>query len=132
MIMNKHGWSLKEMLLLSGILILFLFVAIYYILVFYQNVDDPGVSYYEKMENTLLDRATLYLNQYYDNDLDRDGIIITMAMLEEYDLDVDLVDQEGSVCSGYVLANKTRGEESIEAYINCGEYTTDGFDGDML
>ena len=36
--LNKHGWGLKEMLVLSGILVLFLIIAIYYIFSLYQEL----------------------------------------------------------------------------------------------
>lgn len=37
--LNKNGWSLNEMLLLSGILIIFLLVAVFYISSMYNNFD---------------------------------------------------------------------------------------------
>ncbi len=127
--LNKHGWGLKEMLVLSGILLLFLIIAIFYISSLYQELDLETTSkYYHDLERELENSASVYLNDYYDGDLSSDEITITRSTLRAYDLDVDLQDQNGHVCSGYVIASKTHGEESIDAYISCPNYTTDGYE----
>ena len=127
--LNKHGWGLKEMLVLSGILILFLFVAIYYIYTLYQEMGrEVTTTYYHDLENDLEDSAQVYVEDYYDGSLNSDGITITRSTLRSYDLDVTLRDKDGHVCSGYVIASRTHGEDIYEAYISCPDYTTDGYE----
>ena len=43
--LNKKGWGLKEMLLLSGLLVIFLFIAIFYIYILYANFDKDVIKY---------------------------------------------------------------------------------------
>ena len=127
--LNKHGWSLREMLILSGILIVFLFIAIYYILIMYKDLDlNITNNYYDNLESRLEENATVYLEDYYEGDLSSEEIKITRGMLRSYDLDIELRDKDGHVCAGYVVARRTHGEDGIKAYISCPDYTTEGFE----
>ena len=127
--LNKHGWSLREMLILSGILIVFLFIAIYYILIMYKDLDlNITNNYYDNLESRLEENATVYLEDYYEGDLSSEGFKITRGMLRSYDLDIELRDKDGHVCAGYVVARRTHGEDDIKAYISCPDYTTEGFE----
>ena len=127
--LNKHGWSLREMLILSGILIVFLFIAIYYILIMYKDLDlNITNNYYDNLESRLEENATVYLEDYYEGDLSSEEIKITRGMLRSYDLDIELRDKDGHVCAGYVVARRTHGEDDIKAYISCPDYTTEGFE----
>ena len=127
--LNKHGWSLREMLILSGILIVFLFIAIYYILIMYKDLDlNITNNYYGNLESRLEENATVYLEDYYEGDLSSEEIKITRGMLRSYDLDIELRDKDGHVCAGYVVARRTHGKDDIKAYISCPDYTTEGFE----
>ena len=127
--LNKHGWGLREMLLLSGILLLFLIVAIYYIVTLYQEFDrDVTNNYYHNLEEQLEKNAEIYVRDYYDGTLNSEGIIITRSVLRTYDLDISLVDKNNHACSGYVIARRTRGQDSYQSYITCDDYTTDGYE----
>ena len=127
--LNKHGWSLREMLILSGILIVFLFIAVYYILIMYKDLDlNITNNYYDNLESRLEENATVYLEDYYEGDLSSEGLKITRGMLRSYDLDIELRDKDGHVCAGYVVARRTHGEDDIKAYISCPDYTTEGFE----
>lgn len=127
--LNKHGWGLKEMLVLSGILVLFLIIAIYYIFTLYQELDrDVTDHYYTDLETELEDSAKVYIEDYYDGDLTSDGLTITRSVLRTYDLDVSLVDNRGRACSGYVIASRTHGEDFYQAYVSCPNYTTDDYE----
>lgn len=122
--LNKRGWGLREMILLSSVLIIFLFVAIFYIYTLYNNIGESMlVNSYSNMERKLESQAEIYLSDYYDNPLTDTDITITRSVLKSHDLDVSLVDSEGNSCSGYVLANKTR----VKAYIKCDDYMTEGY-----
>lgn len=127
--LNKHGWGLKEMLILSGILILFLIIAIYYIFTFYQEMGrEVTTTYFHDLENNLEDSARIYVEDYYDGNLKSEGITITRSILRAYDLDVELRDKNGNACSGYVIASRTQGKDYYQAYISCSEYTTNGYE----
>lgn len=129
MYLNKNGWSLKEMLLLSGILGLFLLVAIYYISALYDNFDkEVKVTNYAELEKNLEKQALIYLNDYYDEILTNDNITITRNVLRSYNLDIILEDNEGKSCSGYVTANKTHGKIYTKSYIKCNNYMTEGYE----
>lgn len=70
MLKNKHGWGLKEMLILSGILMLFLVIAIYYIYTLYQSLDmEVASNNYTELEEKLEYNANIYLKDYYDKNL---------------------------------------------------------------
>lgn len=117
------------MLILSGILIVFLFIAIYYILIMYKDLDlNITNNYYDNLESRLEENATVYLEDYYEGDLNSEGLKITRGMLRSYDLDIELRDKDGHVCAGYVVARRTHGEDDIKAYISCPDYTTEGFE----
>ena len=127
--LNKHGWSLREMLILSGILIVFLFIAVYYIFTMYRDLDlEIGNNHYSNLEEKLEENAIVYLEDYYEGDLNSEGLKITRGMLRSCDLDVELRDKDGHVCAGYVMARRTHGEDDIKAYISCPDYTTEGFE----
>ena len=127
--LNKHGWSLREMLILSGILIVFLFIAVYYIFTMYRDLDlEIGNNHYSNLEEKLEENAIVYLEDYYEGDLNSEGLKITRGMLRSCDLDVELRDKDGHVCAGYVMASRTHGEDDIKAYISCPDYTTEGFE----
>ena len=127
--LNKNGWSLKEMLLLSGILVLFLLVAIYYIATLYINFgEEVKETNYSLLEERLEDKALIYLNDYYNDMLTSEEVTITRNVLRSYNLDVVLEDNKGDSCSGYVIANKTHGKVYTKAYIKCNGYMTEGYE----
>ena len=93
--LNKHGWGIREMLLLSGILLLFLVIAIYYIYTLYHDLNlEVTSNYYHDLENDLENNAKVYLSDYYDGVLNSEGITITRSILRTYGLDVNLVDND--------------------------------------
>ena len=57
-----------------------------------------------------------------------DEIIISRNVLRHYNLDVDLKDSEGNVCSGYVKAFQLDDDTIVIAYIKCPNYTTNGYE----
>ena len=127
--LNKNGWSLKEMLLLSGILVLFLLVAIYYIATLYNNFgEEVKATNYSLLEKRLEDKALIYLNDYYNDMLTSEEVTITRNVLKSYNLDVVLEDNKGNSCSGYVIANKTHGKVYTKSYIKCNSYMTEGYE----
>lgn len=117
------------MILLSGILLVFLVIAIYYIISLYNNFDEEvQVTDYTLLEERLEKQALIYLNDYYDEILTNEDITITRSILKSYNLDIILEDNNGNSCSGYVMAHKTYGEIYTTAYISCDNYVTEGYE----
>lgn len=126
--LNKHGWGLREMFVLSSVLIIFLGVSIYFIYVLYSSFGKEMKNNYDDLEKNLKHQASVYLADYYDDDLTSDKITITRSVLRSYDLDIELKDKIGKACSGYVVAYKTMGITHIDPYIKCEKYETKGYE----
>lgn len=127
--LNKHGWGLREMIILSGILIIFLFIAIYYIFRMYDSFNqEVSIKEYYDMEEKLEEQAKIYVRDYYEAELSSEKIIIHRSILRNYGLDVNLIDNKGDACSGYVIASKTKGIIYTDAYIKCNDYMTNGYE----
>lgn len=128
--LNKHGWGLREMLILSGILILFLIIAIYFIYTMYNNFEgEINAGYYQGLEEKLENQAKVFISDYYVEPLSTDKVTITRSVLNSYNLDVNLVDKDNNACSGYVTAYKSQGNEIYKSYIKCPRYMTEGYEG---
>lgn len=127
--LNKNGWGLRTMLILSGVIILFLGVAIYFISRIYSGYDEEILNHpYRELENNLEKQASIYLNDYYDDMLTNEKITITRGVLRSYDLDINLKDPYDEDCSGYAVASKSKGITNIKAYIKCKRYETKGYE----
>ena len=117
--LNKRGWGLVEMLVASGVLILFSMIAIYYVYTMYNNISD---TVYALLEEKLENQAQIYLDEYYEGQL-VDEMVINRSTLSKHGLDVTLRDSDNRLCSGYVLY--TNG--TVKGYISCLEYETEGY-----
>ena len=127
--LNKKGWGLKEMLLLSGLLVIFLFIAIFYIYILYANFDKDVINkQYDNLENKLKNATEVYLDKYYEDTLTNDYVTISLKVLRAYGLDVALYDYNGDPCNGYVRVNKSKAIVNIEPYISCEKYETSGYE----
>ena len=127
--LNKHGWGLKEMILLSGILLIFLVIAIYYVSSIYKDIGEEVTNkYYYQLEDKLKNQVNVYLSDYYGENLTNNKIIVTRSTLRKYNLDISLIDNTGKSCSGYATAYKTVGVTNINAYIKCNNYKTVGYE----
>ncbi len=127
--LNKNGWGLQEMLILSGVLVLFLIVAIFFIYRLYADMGNEfNNDYYVSMEEDLERNALIYLEDYYNDTLTSDEVTIATEVLEQYDLGVILSDSMGRDCSGYVVASKSMGKTNVKGYISCSNYTTEGYE----
>ena len=126
--LNKKGWGLVEMLVLSGVILLFLIIATFYIYKAYTNLDNNiNKNYYHNLEKKLEEQGKIYLDEYYDENLTSDSVIITRNTLNVYGLDINLMDINGKTCEGYVKAYKTHGETFVEGYVKCPNYITDNY-----
>ena len=122
--LNKNGWSLKEMIVLAAIIIIFLLIAAYYISTLFENYPD---SYYTNLENKLQEQGLIYFDKYYKDTLTNTEVIIRDEELKKYDLDLNITDNRNEACDFYIIGSKTRGKTQVSPYINCWGYKTDGY-----
>ncbi len=138
--LNKHGWSMKEMIIFCSILFVFLLISVFYIMRLYSGLEktgkintdknssetkteETGYSYSEIEENVLQASFDLY-NEEYGN---LESVKITTDRLRRkgYLTSKDLKSiYDKSFCSGYV--NFVEGDPSV--FIKCKSYETDGYE----
>ncbi len=127
--LNQHGWGVREMILLSAILLAFLLVTVFMVSRLYQGVTadekDSGSDYsYREVEENLLDAGISYYEDYYS---DEEQVIVTSSTLirHQYLHSRDLKAKgESHSCSGYVKFLDGKGK----AYITCSDYETSGYE----
>jgi len=129
--LNNKGWGIREMLVLSAVLIFFFGVAIYFIYLLYSSLDldlkDDSdyvdVLQYVALEDNLEEAALEYLedlNQVFDAD-----VVIFLKDLVAADYISGINDPNtGNACDGYVEVN----ENIIYPYIKCDKYITNGYE----
>lgn len=134
--LNKHGWSMKEMIIFSSILFAFLLLAVFYIMRLYHGLEQRGVTNhnssnqtqitytYVEIENKVLEAGLDYYNEYYDNA--EDVKISTDRMIRHGYLHSKELkpSNDSKACTGYLQMKD--GEPF--AYINCSNYKTQGYE----
>lgn len=130
--LNKSGWGLTEMLVLSSILLFFFIIAIVLIHQFYNNLKKDTTnsnvvdSYvYKNTESALEDAANEYLSNKYYNMNNLNSITISMKKLADMGYFVEAVYED---CNGYVISSIINGKNISDAYISCKNYKTSGFE----
>ena len=116
--LNNRGWSLKEEIILSGILLFCLLVATFYIISFYSGVSEVSKPVYKELEEKIEKAAIKYVNMYGENN------VITSEVLEDNNLLTSFIDSKREYCKGYVLIKN----DTYDPYIKCNEYKTKNFD----
>lgn len=125
MFLNKNGWGLKEMIVLSGVILLFLIVSIYYIATFTHSfAKETSNHYYYQLEDKLEEKALIYLEQHQDMVLTNTDVTITRNILKMYNLDPSLIDLDGNACDGYAIASISHGKVQVKGFVQCHEYQT--------
>lgn len=129
--LNNRGWGLREMLILSAVLIFFFCLAIYFIYLLYSsleldlnNSDYVEVKQYEALEETIEKSAKEYLEDI-NQPLDIEIIIDAEDLINAGYME-DIIDPNSdNACDAYVKVNAN---SDIKAYIKCDEYITEGFE----
>lgn len=119
--LNKKGWEMKDMLIISAILFIFLLIASYYIYVLYNNLMSNDASKYYTLEVKIKNAAAKYVVDY-NIDLDS-KIEIRLSDLKRKGYIYNFLDENGNACDGIVIIDN--GE--YNPYISCDNYTTDGY-----
>lgn len=114
--LNNKGFGLKQMLIISAILILFLLIVAYYIISLYNSFDKVA-SQYSNLESEIKAAAVKY-NAIYDA-----PSVIDLKSLKEAGFIELFTDSNDKDCDGYV---KVDGKE-FKPYIKCEYYKTRGY-----
>lgn len=135
MYLNNKGWGLKEMILLSCIILAAVFVAAIMINTLYKDLDmningnnasNPSSSNqnkeekYEAIERNLLSAAKKYARE---NNLEDEESVDSDTLIANGYLTVSKMTNEDDTCEGYVTKQNT----SYKAYISCESYETKGY-----
>ncbi|MCI8467719.1 MAG: hypothetical protein HFI08_06015 [Bacilli bacterium] len=130
--LNNKGWSLREMVFLSSILLAFLLVAIFMIIRLYHGLNKSGITdtpvvqkyLYEDVERNVLDAGIDYYNEYYNGE---ENIRITVSKIRRKGLITSNelhAEGEKRSCDGYVEF-----QDGIpEVFIKCENYMTKGYE----
>lgn len=129
--LNNRGWGLKEMLILSSILIFFFCLAIYFIYVLYDSLADGFVvnedyineSVYIEMERNIEEKSINYLS---DNYVDNDTLVDIDLLIKEDYLEKVIDPETDNECTGYIKINNYD-ELDLKAYIKCDNYITKNY-----
>lgn len=119
--LNNKGWGMKEMIIISLILFICLFIASYYIYVLYNRLISNDNSEYYTLEVKLKNAASKYIIDYNVNT--NDPIAITLSELRKKRYILIFEDDNSNACDGYVLIKNY----DYTPYITCNDYTTDGY-----
>ena len=135
MYLNNKGWGLKEMILLSCIILTAVFVAAIMINTLYKDLDmningnntsntsnsnQNKEEKYETIERNLLSAAKKYVRETGLEDADsRDSD----TLIANGYLTLSKMTNEDDTCEGYVMKQNT----SYKAYISCESYETKGY-----
>ncbi|MBE6148921.1 MAG: hypothetical protein E7167_05520 [Firmicutes bacterium] len=118
--LNNKGWGLKEMMIISSILLLFLLFAAYYIYMLYNNLDTSSASVYGKLELKLQTSAVSYVNKH---NLQNSKVIISLDDLQKAGYIDIFTDPNDDACNGYVIYEN----QDYKSYISCNYYTSFGY-----
>lgn len=115
--LNNKGFGLKEMIILSSILIFVLLFMAYYIIVLYKNFDDGAKGNYAILENRIKNAAIKYVDEYEHSN------IVTLNELKTAEILDFFTDKNDNNCDGYVIVE----DMTFTPYIKCPNYTTKGY-----
>lgn len=138
--MNKNGWGLRMELVFILLFLICLVTAVIGLnkmgLLGNENggINSTGSSTsdttsYETLENKLVSAAKNYFNDYYDNTMNEDMIVVRLSTLHYNDYIEKITDSNGRECSGYVKIINVDGGIVYSSYLKCPKYTTSGYDG---
>lgn len=151
--LNNHGWSMRDMIIYTCILVLFLLFVSYSIRSLYSAIDtskenyekqqdvyQPPVEeekeeqpivdleYYENVELKLKNATLQYLDTY-PTDLTNNILKVSSGTLINLGFIDKIYDQTGSsTCTGYSnVYQDTEEEYVIKSYVSCVNYVTEGY-----
>lgn len=127
---NQHGWSMKEMILLSSILFAFLLLLAYTVIQLQKGLEsnqskNTNVSQedYRNIEHVVLEAGLDYYNENFDGF--ENMYVTTSKLIKENYLNFSSLQVNHDKCSGYIKFSQ--GEPKV--YIHCENYKTKGYEG---
>ncbi len=143
---NKKGWSLKEELILMGIIIIFLIIAIFFIVRMYsKGLDEPvtinpNISSssskkeesteptYQDLENSIKIAAITYYEYNFEEGKTQDQVIKLDQLVEKKLLAIPKDLKDNTDCTGYAIVRITEDYEVVSVpYLKCSNYKTQGY-----
>jgi hypothetical protein len=143
--LNNHGWGIRDMIIYSCIILLFLLIATYYIKSFYSGLSNASntvvetkqeekvekeinYSLYKNYEQRMSNAAINYVYNHY-NGLNNGIASVRLTELISGGYIEPLYDQkDGTGCVGYSNVWDTEdGVLHASSYISCTSYKTEGF-----
>ena len=141
-------WGLRTDLILTGIIIIALVVAIFYIMRVSSMLDTnkqdssktsstennkpaPDEDTYQDLEWDLMNASITYVDSFYGEGIDFAELKVTLAVLEKNNIIEGLFDLgDGTKCDGYALItiDQEYMEISSKPFIKCSGYKTEGFE----
>lgn len=132
MLINNHGWGLREMIIYSSIILIALFLIVCFSSKLMTDVfvgdDSSSRSFiYSSLENSIRMATFEYMKKNYREEMGVGTITVTTANLVQYSFlkPKDFVMKNKDRCYGYALVKKNIDESLIvEPYIQCDSYET--------
>ena len=121
--LNKRGWGLAEMMLITSLLFILLLVASYFIYSFYNSLDGKDVKEYYLLESKIKVAAVRYSTELHE-----EKGIVTLDKLKMLGYITSFNDSEENPCDGYVLFS----DDVFDSYIKCNNFTSQNFDNKLL
>lgn len=152
--LGNHGWGMRDMIIYTCILILFLLIAAYSVKSLYDVIDNPSennnvnepvvppvveepeedkpvpvdYAYYNKLELDMKNATMSYLSAY-PTTIENEILKVTSDSLTNLGYMGQLYDQtKTNKCLGYSnVFQDSDGDYIIKSYISCNNYVTEGY-----
>lgn len=115
--LNNKGFDLKQMLIISAVLFIFLLIVAYYIIMLYNQLDSKKAPHYARLESEIKAAAVKYASIYDAPSILDIGTLKDAGFIELF------TDNNDKDCDGYVSID---GNE-YTPYIKCEFYKTRGY-----
>ncbi len=93
-----------------------------------EEIKEPEYKTYDELEEIVLEATEVYQKEYYSDILDGERISVTIRQLINENLIDGINDiEDGSACTGYGLFTLNDGKITYEAFLNCSNYQTIGY-----
>lgn len=130
--LDNKGWGLVTFLVFMAILFVALFVVVILVNYFGTGLknsqshiiyDEPGIEDYNypAYESTMIDYARKYK-------IDKNIVLSDGQSININKNDLNILRSKYNHCSGYVKITNEFGAEVYQAYIDCGDYKTIGYE----
>lgn len=123
--MNNQGWGLREMIILSAIILFFVILESILISNLYSKLEMPETNKpsssltYTQIEENLKQASKQYYKKYKT---DIGNIILSEDLIKSGYLKKNKLSTSNDTCEGYVII-----DEDFMPFITCANYETEGY-----